>query len=104
MTGRQYDQQPNQVLCSVAPRRWTQNKDDSNIFGLEPNFGCCTANLHQGWPKLVASMWMATPDGGLAAVAYGPCSVEVEVRARQAGAGPDGAREGAAAWRCGSTR
>jgi hypothetical protein len=79
MTARQYDQQPNQVLCSVARRNWTQNKDDSNIFGLEPNFGCCTANLHQGWPKFVASMWMATPDGGLAAVAYGPCSVEVEL-------------------------
>jgi hypothetical protein len=81
MTGRQYDQQPNQVLCSVAPRRWTQNKDDSNIFGLEPNFGCCTANLHQGWPKFVASMWGATADGGLVALAYGPCSVATE-RAR----------------------
>jgi hypothetical protein len=85
--GRQYDQQPNQVLCSVAKRNWTQNKDDSNIFGLEPNFGCCTANLHQGWPKLVSSMWLATEDGGLAAVAYGPCavrspglSIEVETR------------------------
>jgi hypothetical protein len=75
MRARQYDQQPNQVLCSVAKRNWTQNKDDSNIFGLEPNFGCCTANLHQGWPKLVASMWLATDDGGLAAVAYGPCAV-----------------------------
>ena len=42
---RQYDQQPNQVLCSVARRNWTDNGDDSNIFGLEPNFGCCTANL-----------------------------------------------------------
>ena len=87
MRGRQYDQQPNQVLCSVAKRNWTQNKDDSNIFGLEPNFGCCTANLHQGWPKLVSSMWLGTDDGGLAAVAYGPCavrspglSIEVETR------------------------
>jgi hypothetical protein len=81
MRGRQYDQQPNQVLCSVAKRNWTENKDDSNIFGLEPNFGCCTANLHQGWPKLVSHMWLATegPDGpGLAAVAYGPCSVTTE--------------------------
>ena len=87
MRGRQYDQQPNQVLCSVAKRNWTQNKDDSNIFGLEPNFGCCTANLHQGWPKLVSSMWLGTEDGGLAALVYGPCavrspglSIEVETR------------------------
>jgi hypothetical protein len=75
MRGRQYDQQPNQVLCSVAKRNWTENKDDSNIFGLEPNFGCCTANLHQGWPKLASHMWLATDDGGLAALAYGPCAV-----------------------------
>jgi len=78
MRGRQYDQQPNQVLCSVAKRNWTENKDDSNIFGLEPNFGCCTANLHQGWPKLVSQMWLATDDGGLAALAYGPCAVTSE--------------------------
>ncbi|HEV8633148.1 MAG TPA: beta-L-arabinofuranosidase domain-containing protein [Chloroflexota bacterium] len=81
MRARQYDQQSNQVLCSVAKRNWTQNKDDSNIFGLEPNFGCCTANLHQGWPKLASHLWMATdgPEGpGLAAVAYGPCSVTTE--------------------------
>src|SRR5919198_240212 len=71
----QYDQQVNQVLCSVAPRHWTNNGPDSNIFGLEPNYGCCTANLHQGWPKLAASLWMATPGDGLAAVAYAPSEV-----------------------------
>lgn len=84
MRGRQYDQQPNQVLCSVARRNWTQNKDDSNIFGLEPNFGCCTANLHQGWPKLVAHMWMAGDEDELVAVAYGPSVARhggLEVRA-----------------------
>jgi hypothetical protein len=75
----QYDQQVNQVLCSIAPRRWTNNGPDSNIFGLEPNYGCCTANLHQGWPKLVASLWMAAPGDGLAAVAYGPCEVTAKV-------------------------
>lgn len=77
--GHQYDQQVNQVLCSIAPRRWTNNGPDSNIFGLEPNFGCCTANLHQGWPKLAAHLWMATPTGGLAAVAYAPCEVTARV-------------------------
>ncbi|HLV79823.1 MAG TPA: beta-L-arabinofuranosidase domain-containing protein, partial [Chthonomonadaceae bacterium] len=75
----QYDQQANQVLCTVAPRQWTNNADDSNIFGLEPNFGCCTANLHQGWPKFVKSLWMVPLEGGLAAVAYGPSQVTATV-------------------------
>ncbi|HEY3268078.1 MAG TPA: beta-L-arabinofuranosidase domain-containing protein [Armatimonadota bacterium] len=79
MWAHQYDQQVNQVLCTVAPRSWTNNLPDSNIYGLEPNFGCCTANYHQGWPKLVKSLWMATPDNGLAAVAYGPCVVTARV-------------------------
>ncbi len=76
MWAHQYDQQVNQVLCSIdKSRNWTTNGPDSNIFGLEPNFGCCTANMHQGWPKFVSHLWMATPDGGLAAVAYGPSRV-----------------------------
>lgn len=79
MWAHQYDQQVNQVLCNVAKRQWTNNGDWSNIFGLEPNFGCCTANMHQGWPKFAANLWMATHDGGLAAVAYGPCTVEAKV-------------------------
>lgn len=76
---RQYDQQANQVLCTVAKRQWSSNSDTSNIYGLEPHFGCCTANMHQGWPKFVAHLWMATHDQGLAAVAYGPSSVTAKV-------------------------
>lgn len=79
MWAHQYDQQANQILCTVADRQWTTNGNDSNIYGLEPNYGCCTANLHQGWPKLVKSLWMATPDDGLAAVAYGPSRVSATV-------------------------
>ncbi len=79
MWAHQYDQQVNQVLATVAHRNWTNNNDDSNIFGLEPHFGCCTANMHQAWPKFVKSLFMATPDGGLAAIAYGPCQVSTEV-------------------------
>ena len=80
MWAHQYDQQPNQVLVSLARRDWTDNGPDSNLFGLEPNFGCCTANMHQGWPKFVASLWMATARDGLAAVAYGPSRVTAPVR------------------------
>ncbi len=79
----QYDQQANQVLCTVAKRRWSNNGDASNIFGLEPNFGCCTANMHQGWPKFVAHLWMQSPDGGLAATAYGPSTVTLPLGSGQ---------------------
>ena len=75
MWAHQYDQQPNQVEATIAPRHWTSNKPDSNIFGLEPNYGCCTANYHQGFPKFAANLWMATPGNGLAAVFYGPSEV-----------------------------
>jgi DUF1680 family protein len=80
MWAHQYDQQPNQVLCTLRERAWTNNGPESNLFGLEPNFGCCTSNFHQGWPKFVASLWMATADDGLAAVAYAPSEVHATVR------------------------
>jgi len=35
--------------------------------------------MHQGWPKFAANLWMATPDRGLAAVAYGPSEVRTVV-------------------------
>lgn len=80
MWTHQYVQQVNQAVCRVAEDRvYTSNGSDANIFGLEPNFGCCTADMHQGWPKFVSRLWMATPDDGLAAVAYGPCIVDAEV-------------------------
>ncbi len=80
MWAHQYDQQVNQVLCSILPgRNWTTNGSDSNIFGLEPNFGCCTANMHQGWPKFVSHLWMATRERGLVAAAYAPSQVSAKV-------------------------
>ncbi|GGD86226.1 beta-L-arabinofuranosidase domain-containing protein [Microbacterium murale] len=74
MRGHQYLQQPNQIAATVARRGWSYSTDDANIFGLEPHFGCCTANLHQGWPKFVRSLWLADGDR-LVAVSYAPCTV-----------------------------
>ena len=48
------------------------NDPEANLFGVEPNFGCCTTNMHQDWPKLVQSLWMSTPDQGVAAMVYAP--------------------------------
>ena len=82
MWSHQYDQQPNQIACDRAHRQWSTNGDDSNLFGLEPNFGCCTANLHQGWPKLTSSLWMESADGGLFAAAYAPSEVHTVLGGR----------------------
>ena len=77
MWAHQYDQQANQVLCSVDDRPWS-NGPDANTFGLVPHFGCCTANMHQGWPKFATHLWMRDGDG-LAAVAYAPAAVTADV-------------------------
>ena len=85
MWSHQYDQQVNQIECSVREgRSWGTNGPASNIFGLEPGYGCCTANLSQGWPKLAAHLWMRVPDTGsgpegLAAVVWAPCRLETSI-------------------------
>ncbi len=79
----QYDQQVNQVQCTINPdHMWSTNGPESNLFGLEPNYGCCLANMHQGWPKFAAHLWMRTPEGGLAAVAYAPATVRLDLQGR----------------------
>ncbi len=81
MTAHQYDQQCNQVVCKLSdPKVYTDNGPESNLYGLEPNFGCCTANMHQGWPKFATHLWgRNTKDGGLVALAYAPSVVETVV-------------------------
>jgi len=78
MWAHQYDQQSNQVLVDGEERAWSTNGKYSNIYGLMPNFACCLANMHQGWPKFTESLWMATNDNGLIAVAYSPCVVRAK--------------------------
>ena len=79
MWAHQYDQQVNQVQCTNNPdHMWTTNGPESNLYGLEPNYGCCTSNMHQGWPKFAAHLWMKTPEDGLAAVAYAPSEAQFD--------------------------
>ncbi len=80
MWAHQYNQEPNQVECSLHRKPWTTDGPESNLYGLEPNFGCCTANFHQGWPKFAASLFMLSQDDGLVAAAYAPCEVDTVVR------------------------
>ncbi len=70
----QYMQQANQVLVSNAKRNWFNNGEEANIYGLEPNYGCCTANMHQAWPKFVDALWLKEEDA-LVSMVYAPSSV-----------------------------
>lgn len=79
MWAHQYDQQCNQVECSLHNKPWVSNGIEANIYGLEPNFGCCTANFHQGWPKFAASLFMLAENDDLVAAAYSPCEVHTVV-------------------------
>lgn len=60
MWTHQYVQQVNQIACQktmiMAP--WSTNGPNAHTFGLEPNYGCCTANFNQGWPKFALSPFM----------------------------------------------
>ena len=55
---------------------WATDGPDSNIYGLMPNYECCTANFNQGWPKFAARacMWMPNK-AGVAVAQYVPMTV-----------------------------
>lgn len=65
MWTHQYDQMVNQIACVPFPGKsfFSTNSSDAHIFGLEPNFGCCTSNFGQGWPKLAMSVFQTYGDG-----------------------------------------
>jgi hypothetical protein len=80
MWAHQYDQQVNQIECSVKEdRTFNTNRGDANLYGLEPHFGCCTANLSQAWPKFAKHLWMRTEAGGIVAAAYAPSKLSTKV-------------------------
>ena len=80
MWTHQYDQQLNQISCSIQqePPVFGTNSAQANLFGLEPCFGCCTANFNQGWPKLALSAFMRTEKGVLSAALL-PSVLETEL-------------------------
>lgn len=59
MWAHQYDTQVNApFILRDKKYLWNSNGPESNIYGLEPHFGCCTSNYHQGWPKFVCTAVM----------------------------------------------
>jgi len=60
MWTHQYVQQSNQISCIKFPGRslFRTNNEEAHLFGLEPHYGCCTANFNQGWPKLTLAAYL----------------------------------------------
>lgn len=74
MWSHQYVQMANQISCTKLNTEdipFVSNKEYSHNFGLEPNFGCCTANFNQGWPKYALSTIMKSANG-IAITSYAP--------------------------------
>ena len=78
--GMRYYMVLNQPNCVLKGRSgfFCNGNGGSITPGPDAGFGCCRSNFHFAWPKFVQSMWMRK-DGGLVAVAYGPCRVETDV-------------------------
>jgi len=89
MWTHQYDQMTNQIACICFPGKsfFRTNNSESHLFGLEPSFGCCTANFNQAWPKLAWSIFRRTENGILAGMllpsalhtTVGDAAVSVEI-------------------------
>ncbi|MDF3077150.1 MAG: hypothetical protein K0S09_1039 [Sphingobacteriaceae bacterium] len=77
---RQYYQQPNQVMITRQKRNFlTDYQGTEQVLGILTGFPCCTANMHQGWPKFTQNLWYASADGGIAAMLYAPSTVNAKV-------------------------
>lgn len=81
MWSHQYDQMTNQIACYKQPGKpiYGTNFADANLFGLEPNFGCCTSNFNQGWPKLAMNTFLKCRGGVLAALLL-PCTLQTKIK------------------------
>jgi DUF1680 family protein len=79
---KQYFQIANQVEVSrgVFDFSLPFDRGMNNVFGLRSGYTCCTANMHQGWTKFTTHLWYATPQGGLAALAYSPNEIKTTVK------------------------
>ena len=78
--GKQYYQQANQVCISRNERNFMTSHDGTdNCYGVLTGYPCCATNMHQGWPKFVQNLWMATEDKGIAALVYAPSEVNTKL-------------------------
>lgn len=79
-SARQYYSQINQISITKQWRDFVSPYEDTPLlFGPFTGYSCCSANMHQGWPKLVQHLWFATEDNGIAALIFAPSEVRGKV-------------------------
>ncbi|OZJ05495.1 hypothetical protein BZG36_01897 [Bifiguratus adelaidae] len=88
MWEHQYLQQSNQIWSkSQSPSVFATDGPGSysNIFGLQPNYPCCTVNHGQGWPKFVSHAYMTSSDSStIYHVLLSPTSVSTTLSGKNA--------------------
>jgi len=78
MWAHQYLQAINEINAIKAdPHVWQTDGDMAETYGLEPNYGCCTANFHQGWPKYASMLVYKMGENGVAVGLYAPASAKL---------------------------
>lgn len=78
MWAHQYVDCVNQPLIIRSEKHlWTTNGPETNLYGLEPHYGCCTANFNQGFPKFALST-VYKKDNGLRINSYIPLEINSE--------------------------
>src|SRR5215217_684085 len=70
---------PNQVQSLPGPHGFNQDYHNGIVPSPYSGFPCCRYNMHMGWPYFVKNSWSATPEGGLAVIAYGPMEINALV-------------------------
>jgi len=80
MWTHQYDQMTNQPYCMDGGKKshFLTNGPQSHMFGLEPHYGCCTANHNQAFPKFTLSCFYEAEDG-IAVTSLAPAALTTTV-------------------------
>jgi hypothetical protein len=78
-SARQYYQTSNQIRLNKGFHNFITDHNDDLCYGLVTGYDCCTVNMHQGWPKYMNNLYMASADNGIAAVLYGPSEINAKV-------------------------
>jgi hypothetical protein len=80
--GVHYITSANSIDLSNTPKTHGQFNDTFALQAYMPGvdqYRCCPHNYGQGWPYFTEELWLATPDDGLCAAMYAPCSVTAQV-------------------------